>query len=523
MDKKFFITLMLSSLTVMGINYFWFDRSVQQQSAVAGVQPGQSFKAPAEAVELKPLNRNVEFVEHRGQPVAEELVHVSTPLCNYIFSSKGGVLAQVEFKKHHGKNNANLRSLTHRDFFKPEEGGFLIAFDQAAPLTYAAREHHETDNDVVLSFHATLKDWTILKTFKLSKQTYKIDLTLELTPSREAGTPLTPRILFAGPIMGDLADDASTAIISSLDGKSLNKVSAKEEEQSGWKMPRYVGAEDKYFVHSLVKDEREFVQRAYFKRHAPTSPVVSILEGPTITDKQSYDLSFYVGPKLIEPLDAVDSNLEDLLSFGWLSWICKLLLRFLDTLFSYLHNYGLAIIALTILLKLPFLPLSIGAKRKMEEYQRYQPAINNIRLRHRTDMQKQHEEIMRFHKEHGISPATQMAGCLPLVIQMPILFALYRVLGNYVALYQAPFFGWITDLSAKDPYYVLPILMGITMFWQQKSAPVQDEKQRLMMMFMTLFMTVLFTNFPAGLVLYWFVNNLATMGEDLLRKKFFTK
>ena len=157
----------------------------------------------------------------------------------------------------------------------------------------------------------------------------------------------------------------------------------------------------------------------------------------------------------------------------------------------------------------------------MEDYQKFQPTINRIRAKYKQDLRKQQEEVMRFHKEHNLSPATPMVGCLPLLIQLPILFSLYRVLNNYLSLYQAPLFGWIQDLSAKDPYYILPILMGVTMFLQQQMSPVTDSKQRVMMMFMPVVVTAVFINFPAGLVLYWFMNNLLTVAEDLLRKKVF--
>lgn len=143
-------------------------------------------------------------------------------------------------------------------------------------------------------------------------------------------------------------------------------------------------------------------------------------------------------------------------------------------------------------------------------------------MKYRHDLSLQHTELMKFYKDHNLSPTTQFLGCLPLLIQMPILFALYRVLNNYLDLYQAPFIGWITDLSSKDPYYVLPILMGLSMLWQQHMTKVADEKQRVMMMFMSIFMTVMFANFPAGLVLYWLMNNIWTIGEDYLRKYFFT-
>jgi YidC/Oxa1 family membrane protein insertase len=156
----------------------------------------------------------------------------------------------------------------------------------------------------------------------------------------------------------------------------------------------------------------------------------------------------------------------------------------------------------------------------MEEYQQYQPTINKIRAKYRQDWQKQQEELMRFYQEHNVSPVMHMVGCLPLLIQMPILLALYRVLHNYLDLYQAPFMGWIVDLSVKDPYYVLPILMGIAMLWQQSMSPVKDDKMRVAMMFMPVVMVVVFLNFPSGLVLYWLVNNVLTIGEDYIRKYF---
>jgi YidC/Oxa1 family membrane protein insertase len=135
-------------------------------------------------------------------------------------------------------------------------------------------------------------------------------------------------------------------------------------------------------------------------------------------------------------------------------------------------------------------------------------------------MQMQHEEIMKYHNEHNLSTATPVLGCLPLLIQVPILFGLYRILWNYLDLYQAPFFGWLVDLSSKDPYYILPALMCITMVWQQMMAPSVDGKQKVMMLFFSIIITVLFISAPAGLVLYWFMNNIITIGEDYLRKLF---
>ena len=141
-------------------------------------------------------------------------------------------------------------------------------------------------------------------------------------------------------------------------------------------------------------------------------------------------------------------------------------------------------------------------------------------MKYRQDARRQQEEIMKFHRDHNISPATPMLGCIPLLFQMPILFALYRVLDGYLLLYQVPFFGWLIDLSSKDPYYILPILMGLTMVWHQLISPMMDGKQKMAMLFMPVIVTYIFTNLPAGLVLYWLTNNLLMIGEEYIIKGF---
>ena len=195
-----------------------------------------------------------------------------------------------------------------------------------------------------------------------------------------------------------------------------------------------------------------------------------------------------------------------------------LLLKFLLFLYSFVGNYGLAIIIMAVLLEIPFIPLTIRGKKKMEEFSRYQPAVNRIRQKFRGDVQRMQAELVRFYKEHNLSPAGPMLGCLPLVLQMPIIFALYRVLGNFIGLYQAPFAGWIFDLSAKDPYYILPVIMGASMMMQQYMTPTTEERTRVVMMFASLLFIAVFSGFPAGLVLYWSVRQVVTLGVESLRK-----
>ena len=228
-----------------------------------------------------------------------------------------------------------------------------------------------------------------------------------------------------------------------------------------------------------------------------------------------------MGPKVYDELVRVDERLGSVAASGWFAWIIKLMLKFLDFVSKYVSNLGLAIIVLAVLLKLPLTPLTIYSSIKMERYQKHAPIISRIRAKYRSDTQIQLQEVTKYHQEHNISPSTPLIGCLPMLIQLPVMYALLDILNNYIQLYQAPFFGWIVDLSAKDPFYIIPILMGVSMLWQQAMAPVSDEKQRVLMFFVSIVMTVVFAGLPVGLVLYWLINNLLTIIENYVRRWFF--
>lgn len=533
MDKKLLFAIFMSLATVwLFQSYFGKNAGVVEAPGVvtvggqnAAVVPGQPIKVPTTQELYKPLQLDVTFADQKATE-AEVITDIQTDYCTFSFSNQGAVLVGLDFKEHTGKNGTPLRTVYSKGSYDGEQrkkGCFLLAFEQKTPFFYKLADKRFVGNKIELAYETDFDEWTIRKMYTLYKDSYKVDVNVVCTPKSPEAQAIQPRLFFAAPYVSEIADDAISVLVWNEQKQTLDK--NEPAKTSGlawyWQTPKVmVGADDKYFVHTLVDDPSKFVQRAYIKEFDPKN-VFTVLEGPSIKQNQNWTMSFYFGPKLFDHFAAVDSRLEDLLSFGWLSALCKLLLKLLNFLYDYLGNFGWAIIVLTILLKLPFTPLSMYARKKLEEYQRYQPTINKIRAKYKHDLQMQHEELMKFHRDHNISPTTQMVGCLPLLIQMPILFALYRVLNNYLDLYQAPFVGWIVDLSSKDPYYVIPVLMGISMIWQQLSTPTTDEKQRVVMIFITIVMTVVFAGFPAGLVLYWLVNNLLTIGEDYLRKLVF--
>jgi YidC/Oxa1 family membrane protein insertase len=537
MDKKILIAISLSVATVWFMNYYFTPKVGQQQQLQGGVVavnqqpsdvvPGQPVRVPSQEDIYKPLQLDVEFSD---QKLASQEVSVSveTDYCKAILSSYGAVLTNLDFKEHPGKAGTPLRTVYNKGSFELEDrkkGCFLLALDKKTPYQYTFLGKNEIGQTIDVAFKTETDQWVIQKTYSFQKNSNQIDVVLMFEPKSTTAGELKPRLFLAAPFVGEIEDDVISLVIWNEKKETLETKPTNEVQDFAWfwqtNKPIF-GAEDRYFVHTLVSDEAKFVQRGYVKQF-DTKSVYSVFEGPVLMSnkKNEYRLSFYMGPKLFDHLNAVDSRLEEVLSFGWLSWFCKWLLKLLSWIYDFVGNFGIAIILMTVVLKLPFTPLSIYARKQMEVYQHYLPSINKIRTKYRQDLTLQHQELMKFYKDHNISPTTQFVGCLPLLIQMPILFSLYRVLNNYLALYQAPFIGWIVDLSAKDPYYVLPVLMGLSMMWQQSMQPVTDEKQRFMMFFMAIVMTVVFASFPAGLVLYWLMNNLLTIGEDYLRKLFF--
>ena len=516
MDKKFLLALALSISTLMLFHYFNKDAGQSQPASIpTDVRPGQSYKVPTAQDLARPINTEIDFVDKKITQ-KEEIKTVQTNLCNISFSNYGAVLSSIDFKKHLGKNKIPLRTIHHKGFYEREESMFMLALQDKTPYFYNLVDVKDSQDNIEVSYQTEVDGWLIKKNYVLYKNSYKINLDLVFEPRKKEGS-IRPRLFFNTPIIGEIPGDVSSAFVVGVDGKKINKISERELNNA-WISPSLFGVEDKYFAHCLVDDANDFVQRAFLKSANKT--IFPVLEGPEIKEKTDFNLSFYVGPKLVDDLMMVDDRLEGLLSFGWLSWLCKIFLKFLAYLFSLFKNFGVAIIVFAILLKLPFLPFQVVTRKRMKEYQKYQPTIQRIRMKYRQDARKQQEEIMKFHRDHNLSPATPMIGCLPLLFQMPILFALYRVLDGYLLLYQVPFFGWLTDLSSKDPYYILPILMGLTMVWHQLISPMMDSKQRIAMLFMPVIVTYIFTNLPAGLVLYWLTNNVLMIGEEYIIKGF---
>jgi len=307
-------------------------------------------------------------------------------------------------------------------------------------------------------------------------------------------------------------------------------------EAKGW-----LGLTDKYWLTSLIPDPEATITSSYTRQGTgeETRIIAHYNRAPmSLAPGNSLEVTnhFFAGAKVLRLLDGYEETLGinhfDLaVDFGWFYFLTKPIFYALEFLKGLLGNFGLAILALTVLIKLAFLPLANKSYSSMGKMKSLQPEIEKLRERYADDRLKMNEKIMELYKREKVNP---MAGCLPMVIQIPVFFALYKVLFVSIEMRQAPFYGWIHDLSAPDPTTVFnlfglipwdppsflmigawPLLMGCTMFLQQKmSPPPADPTQAKMFLFMPIFFTYLLAQFPAGLVIYWTWNNILSIGQQ---------
>jgi len=295
--------------------------------------------------------------------------------------------------------------------------------------------------------------------------------------------------------------------------KPYTKITFKEASEKpinknvkgGW-----VAMIEHYFLSAWIpnKDEvNQFHARTFDNKVGIEFLSPAIKVAPETTGEVSSQL--YLGPQITEVLKELSPGLELTVDYGILWPVCQPIFWLLKKIHSFIGNWGFSIIIVTLLIKALFYKLSAASYRSMGNMRKLQPRMQALKERYGDDKQKFGQAVMEMYKTEKINP---LGGCLPMLVQIPVFISLYYVILGSVELHHAPFVGWINDLSAKDPWYILPLLMGGSMFVQQKLSPAPpDPMQAKVMMFMPIVFTALFFNFPSGLVLYWFVNNLLSI------------
>ncbi len=281
---------------------------------------------------------------------------------------------------------------------------------------------------------------------------------------------------------------------------------------------RWTGVSSRYFLSALVHRDDENFPAFQGKENESTETELKLVYKTKADDLNISQRLFY-GPKDVSILKAAGSNLELGVDFGWFTFLAYPMLFLLKWFHGFVNNFGIAIILLTVVVKIITYPLTYKSMKGMKKMQKFQPQMQKLKEKYADDKQKMNQEMMQLMKSSGYNP---MGGCFPILIQMPVFIALYNVLYGAIDLFNQPFFGWIHDLSLKDPFYITPIALSGLMFLQQKltpQSPGMDPNQQKMMTFMPLIFGFMMMSLPAGLTLYMLVNSVVSILQTLIINK----
>ncbi len=487
--KQLLLPLTLGLLTTLIIQYFFMHKYTASDKEI---QSGQTFVAPQSKSEIEPLNREI-VLEHQTD-LPEIKTKVEAANASYIFSNYGACLDQLTIK-----NNQGLLQTFDASQLTRENGCFLVALDTNTPYYYNLVDKKVGDNVTHLIYVAENATASITKEFTIHQDTHQIDLKISVDPKKDQ---TKVRLLYPSPQLQNGQTDTVSALYNSPKGSITKEPLDKIDVNKGWLKPTFFGSEDRYFIHTLVADPDHFAKRAFYT--VTNHRLISMLESNPITQKTAWQTSFYYGPKEENALKAVNPDLTQALDYsGWLAPLSRLLLMILKYLYSFLHNYGWAIIAMTLLINIILLPLNLRGARSMKKDMEIQKKLSYVQQRYKDDPDALARERAEIINKHGMPG---LGGCLPKLLQLPIFFALSRVLSSSIELHQASFL-WMKDLSVPDPYYILSVLI---MFSMILVASATDIKQKFMMIAMALVFGAFTAKLSAGLCLYILVGTWLT-------------
>jgi len=511
--------------------------------AFLGFQIYQSWKAEQKTVTTAAEQASAELAQKQiiidetapqTESANKQLIKVSTDVLDILIDTQGGNLVQsdlLNYPVEHGSENLiRLQNTSPANFFAAQSG--LIS-SQAAPNHYAVfttdKLDYQLGDQEEISVPLTWEQdgISVTKTYVFTKGQYLIDVIYTVdnkTDSQWSGNQYRQLqrsyyedenggfiYTYAGGVIYDQTDKYQKISLDDIEETDLEK-----NNDHAW-----AAMIQHYFVSAWVPAASE--KNNYYSKYIDkenkryilglTSPKQLIQPGT----QGVFATKLYIGPKVQSELEKIAEGLERTVDYGKLTIFSQPLFWTLDKIHGFVGNWGVAIIVLTMLIKLIFYPLSEASYRSMAKMRKATPKMQKIRERYADDRQRQSQALMELYKTEKINP---LGGCLPMLIQMPIFIALYWALLESVEIRQAPFYLWIQDLSSNDPYFVLPLIMGATMFIQQKlNPPPPDPMQAKVFMMMPIIFTFFFMMFPAGLVLYWVTNNTLSIIQQYIITK----
>ncbi len=563
MDKRTIMAIVLS-LAVLLIYQLFFLKPPAQKQATPAQESKQISKdtdakppaTPASAVASKPAIKQTVAKKE----AAPKDIKVETENYTAIFSTKGAAVKSFQLKGYKkectkctediypaiknsitgtkqpakAKSNEPIELITVNESMPyplaitfPESAP-EIAADSVYDIDVTSLDMKKSKEKNRLVFYRTFNGLKIEKIFTFNPDNYSIALDVKISNLTNSPTTQIPHLNlyeYADPKKENdsYSNEGPVAYVS----KSIKrkKVSDISTDTSLGPDVSWGGFENKYFMAAVIPQDPSLTSINISK---DKNNMVSVeIKGtksiipPNQSDSLKYSL--FIGPKDYTLLKKQGISLEEAIEFDsfipGLKWLSIGLLIFIKFLYQYVSNYGVAIIILTILIKLIFWPLGNISYKSMKEMQKLQPKLVELKEKFKNDQAKLGQETMALYKAHKVNP---LSGCLPMLIQIPVFIGLYNTLLYAIELRHSPLFWWIQDLSAKDPYYITPIIMGATQFIQQKMTPTTgDPMMAKMMLIMPIVFTFIFLNFPSGLVIYWLLNNVLSIGQQIyINKKF---
>ncbi len=561
-EKRLLLAIVLSVVVILGWNAL-FMKPVQQKSTQQTTPSMDRETTRTPSADKKEADSRVrdfpsdkaerQTAESSGGASSTEnirTVTVETPLYNILISEKDASVQSFTLKEY---RESNAKNSDYKELVPSEAANGLFStrfYNETIPevntasytLADPADRTEITTGSKTLTFTLETESGVIVeKVFTFHADKYLIDF--DISVKNGSGRPVKDALAVyvpgfkeeGGSRMSHFAFEGPVLLMNN----SLEEIDPDdiEDQDTFHGNVQWAGYTDRYFLSCVIpqndgKDAMVKLSRSGSRTKTGYVQPMDRLESGKMTQ---YSFDFFMGPKSHKLLAGYNDSLKDAINFGWFDFLAKPLLIVMNFIHQVIPNYGVAILLLTVLIKIVFWPLGTKSYKSMNEMKKVQPLMQEIREKHKGDKQKMNQEVMALYKTYKVNP---MSGCLPMLVQMPIFLALYRMLYQAIELRHAPFILWIQDLSAPDRLFhfdfsipflqeptgipVLTIIMGASFLLQQKMTPMSgDPTQAKIMMLMPIFMTVIFINFPAGLVLYIFANNLISMGQQYyIQKKF---
>jgi YidC/Oxa1 family membrane protein insertase len=513
----------------------FFPTPVTQQAkpAAGGAAPSGKSDVPQAATGAAAAPGTANLPDTAAAPIKGEHVTITTDLVKADIDTAGGKLVRLELLKHKDTidptKNLVLFEATPQRTYLGETGlvgapaGALFPDHNTVFVAKPGPRAIDGNNEVQLELEAEQGGVKLTKTFTFKRGDYTIGV--KHTVTNTGAAPITPS-LYLQLVRDGSKPEGETRFYSSFTGAAVytdeqkfqkfdfEKIEKGKADHATKSNDGWVALLQHYFVSAFIPQDK--APREFFSKKVDNNlyAVGQILPLGTIAPGNSatMDARLYSGPEESATLEHVAPGLELVKDYGWLTIIAKPIFLFMQFLHKMIGNWGWTIIALTVIIKLAFFPLSAASYRSMAKMKVVTPKMQAIRERYKSDPQKMNQAMMELYKTEKINP---LGGCLPIAVQMPVFFALYWVLQASVEMRGAPWLGWIHDLAAPDPFYILPVLMAITSFIMTRLNPTPpDPVQAKVMMFMPIVFSVMFMFFPSGLVLYWVINNIMSMTQQ---------